>query len=167
LPASGTNGHVPGRLRPNLATTTAPGQFPGKYLPLSGASWLLVPAPRQPNDGRPKGAQNSGVILLIGIGLAIFVVPDGWGIPVVIVAAILEFFETTATWRWSQRGQARVGPETLIGGSGRAITECRPDGLVRVRGEDWRARCDVGVAPGQPIRVVGREELTLLVEPIT
>ena len=106
------------------------------------------------------------MILLIGIALAIFVVPDGWGIPVVILAAILEFFETIGTWRWSQRGKARVGPETLIGASGRAITDCRPEGMVRVLAEDWRARCEAGVAAGHPIRVVGRDQLMLVVEPI-
>lgn len=106
------------------------------------------------------------MILLIGIGLAIFVVPEGWGIPVVVIAAILEFFETFGTWRWSQRGTAKVGPETLIGASGRAITDCRPDGMVRVLAEDWRARCDAGVSAGHPIRVVGRDQLKLLVEPI-
>lgn len=106
------------------------------------------------------------MILLIGIGLAVFVMPDGWGIPVVILAGILEFVETFGTWRWSQRGQAKVGPETLIGTSGRAITDCRPEGMVRVRGEDWRARCEAGVSPGHPIRVVGRDQLTLVVEPI-
>jgi membrane-bound serine protease (ClpP class) len=106
------------------------------------------------------------VILLIGIGLAIFVVPDGWGIPVVVVAAALEVLETFGTWRWSRRGRAKIGPETLIGGSGRAITDCRPDGMVRVHGEDWRARCDEGVSAGHRIRVVGRDQLTLLVEPL-
>ena len=106
------------------------------------------------------------MILLIGIGLAIFVMPDGWGIPVVIVAGILEFFETVGTWRWSRRGKAKVGPETLIGASGRAITDCRPEGLVRVLAEDWRAQCEAGVSAGHPIRVVGRDQLRLLVEPL-
>jgi membrane-bound serine protease (ClpP class) len=106
------------------------------------------------------------VILLIGIGLAIFVVPAPFGIPVVIAAAILEFFETFGTWRWSRRGTVKAGPETLIGGSGRAITDCRPEGMVRVRGEDWRARCDAGVAAGHQVRVVGRDQLLLLVEPL-
>ena len=46
------------------------------------------------------------------------------GIPVVIAAAVLEFFETFGTWRWSRRGRGKAGPETLIGGSGRAITDC-------------------------------------------
>ena len=106
------------------------------------------------------------MILLIGIGVAIFVVPAPFGIPVVIVAAILEFVETFGTWRWSLRGRPKAGPETLIGGSGRAITEVRPEGMVRVRGEDWRARSETGVDAGHRIRVVGREQLTLLVEPV-
>jgi membrane-bound ClpP family serine protease len=106
------------------------------------------------------------VILLIGIGLAIFVVPDGWEIPVVVLAGILEFAETSMTWRWSRRGKAKAGPETLIGGSGRAITEVRPEGMVRVRGEDWRARSETGVDAGHRIRVIGRDQLMLLVEPV-
>ena len=106
------------------------------------------------------------MILLIGIGLAIFVVPEGWGIPVVVLAAVLEVFETFGTWRWSRRGHAKVGPETLIGANGRAVTDCRPEGMVRVRAEDWRARCEEGVSAGHPTRVVGRDQLTLLVEPL-
>lgn len=114
---------------------------------------------------RGGAGQNGDVILLIGIGLALFVVPFPWNVAVVIGAALLEFFETFGTWRWSQRGDAKAGPETLVGGSGRAITEVRPEGMVRVRGEDWRARSETGVDAGHRIRVVGRDQLTLLVEP--
>ena len=113
-----------------------------------------------------RRGHNERVILLIGIALAIFVVPWPWNVPVVILAGILEFAETVGTWRWSLRGRAKVGPETLVGGSGRAITEVRPEGMVRVRGEDWRARSETGVDMGHRIRVVGRDQLTLLVEPI-
>lgn len=109
---------------------------------------------------------NGRVILLIGIALAIFVVPWPWNVPVVVLAGLLEFVETFGTWRWSIRARAKAGPETLVGGSGRAITEVRPEGLVRVRGEDWRARSARGVDAGHQIRVVGRDQLTLLVEPI-
>ena len=108
-----------------------------------------------------------GVILLTGVVLAIFVVPDGWQIPTVIGFAILEIVETTVTWRLSRRWAAKVGPETLIGATGRATSDCRPNGTVRVNGEDWQARCDAGVATGQRVRVVDRDRLTLLVEPIT
>jgi membrane-bound ClpP family serine protease len=45
------------------------------------------------------------------------------------------------------------------------VTACRPEGQVRVQGELWQARCEGGVDVGEPIRVVGRENLTLFVEP--
>jgi membrane-bound serine protease (ClpP class) len=105
------------------------------------------------------------VILLTGIALAIFVVPDAWRVPVVIGFAILEVAETAITWHISRRGSPKVGAETLIGATGRVVTECRPAGTVRVRGEEWQARSDAAVVAGQRIRVLGRERLTLLVEP--
>jgi membrane-bound serine protease (ClpP class) len=106
------------------------------------------------------------VILLTGVLLAIFVVPDGWRLPVVIGFAILEVTETAATWRFSRRGAPKVGAETLIGAAGKAVTDCRPVGTVRIRGEVWQARSESGATAGQRIRVHGRDRLTLLVEPI-
>jgi len=41
---------------------------------------------------------------------------------------------------------------------------------VRVQGEEWQARCDAGVDAGvdagDPVRVLSREGLVLVVEPI-
>jgi membrane-bound ClpP family serine protease len=105
------------------------------------------------------------VFLLAGIALAIFVVPDAWRLPVVLGFAVLEVVETTVTWRLSRRGKTKVGPETLIGAIGVAITDCRPSGMVRVRGEDWRAHSEVGVSSGEHVRVVGRDRLMLHVDP--
>jgi membrane-bound serine protease (ClpP class) len=107
------------------------------------------------------------VILLIGLGLAFFVMPPGWQIPTIVVFAVLEFAETFLTWRWSQRAKVKSGPETLVGATGRAITECRPSGMVRVHGEDWRAKCEAGIDAGGRIRVVSRDQLTLVVEPLS
>ena len=106
------------------------------------------------------------MILLTGIALAFFVVPDAWRVPVLIGFAVLELTETVVTWRLSRRGAAKVGPETLIGATGRAVTDCRPSGTVRVHGEIWQARCDPGVGAGERLRVHGRDRLMLLVEPI-
>jgi membrane-bound serine protease (ClpP class) len=106
------------------------------------------------------------VILLLGIGLAIFVVPDAWRVPVILASAALEIVETAVTWRLSRRGATKVGPETLFGATGIAVTDCRPTGRVRVRGEDWHARCEAGVAAGDRVRVVGRDRLTLIIEPV-
>jgi len=104
------------------------------------------------------------VIFLLGVVLAIFVFPDGWEVPVIIGFGVLEIAETTITWRLSQLWASRIGPETLIGARGRAITECRPSGTVRVHGEEWQARSEDGVDAGKPVRVVARERLTLIVE---
>ena len=121
-----------------------------------------------PGRSRPAAstAQNCDVILLTGIALAIFVVPDGWAIPTVIGFGILEVTETVVTWRLSRRGAPKVGSETLIGATGIAVTDCRPVGSVRIRGEVWQGRCEAGVAAGNRVRVAGRDRLTLLVEPI-
>jgi membrane-bound ClpP family serine protease len=107
------------------------------------------------------------VILITGLVLAIFVVPDAWRIPTVIGFAVLEVVETTVTWRLSQRWRPKVGVETLLGAHGRTVTPCRPEGRVRVRGEDWRARSEAGVDADSPVRVVERRGATLLVEPVT
>ena len=106
------------------------------------------------------------MIVLTGVLLAIFVVPDGWRLPVVIGFAILEVTETVVTWRFSRRGAPKVGTETLIGAVGRAVTDCRPVGTVRIRGEVWQARSSSGLAAGQRVRVRGRDRLTLLVDPV-
>ena len=114
----------------------------------------------------PGFGQNRGVILLIGIGLAIFVMPDGWDIPIILLFAFLEFGETIFSWRYSRRAKVQVGPETLIGATGRAITDCRPAGTVRVHAEMWQATCEAGVEGGKRIKVTARDGLLLTVEPI-
>ena len=106
------------------------------------------------------------MILLIGIVIGLFIVPDAWTLPVIVIAALLEGAETAFTYWLSRRAAARVGVETLIGAEGRVVTACLPDGQVRVGGEPWGARCEAGADPGDPIVVVGREGLTLLVRPL-
>ena len=59
----------------------------------------------------------------------------------------------------------QVGAETLIGARAVTVGELRPRGQVRLDGEFWDAVCDAGADAGAPVVVVGREGLTLLVEP--
>ena len=110
--------------------------------------------------------QNGPVLLLIGIGLAIFVVPAPWNIPIVILFGLLEIAETSWAWRRSRRGDSEGAPKQIIGATGRAVTDCRPSGTVRVHAAIWLARCERGVDGGHRIRVIGQEEQTLIVEPI-
>jgi membrane-bound serine protease (ClpP class) len=61
-----------------------------------------------------------------------------------------------------------TGKEGLVGAQGEAanaITSGAP-GYVRVRGELWRATSRTPVAPGQAVRVLDIQGLTLDVEPL-
>ena len=105
------------------------------------------------------------MIFVVGVLLAILVFPDGWEVPALIGFGLLEIVETAITWRLSRMWGPRFGPETLIGATGRAVTDCRPNGTVRVQSEEWQACSDVGISAGDPVRVVARHGLTLTVEP--
>jgi membrane-bound serine protease (ClpP class) len=96
--------------------------------------------------------------------LALFVLPAPWGLVLVSVAAVVEIAETFFWIRLSRRWRVRAGAETLIGARGEVASACNPVGQIRVAGELWRARCEAGVGPGDTVRVVGRDGLTLLVE---
>jgi membrane-bound serine protease (ClpP class) len=59
-----------------------------------------------------------------------------------------------------------TGNASLIGSSGRAIIGWTGlEGEVVVWGERWRARATGPLQSGQVIRVIGRDGLTLVVEP--
>ena len=104
--------------------------------------------------------------LLTAILLAIFVLPSPWGAAAVLAGTFVELGESLFWLRWSRRRRAQVGAETLVGQEATVSTPCMPIGQVRVQGELWRARCDAGAIPGDRVRIVGREDLTLLVEPV-
>jgi membrane-bound serine protease (ClpP class) len=105
-------------------------------------------------------------LLFVGaVLLAIFVVPKPWGLVLVAAAAVVEVGESFFWVHLSRRRRIQMGAETLIGASAEVVSECRPLGQVRVQGELWRARCELGASPGETVRIVGRDSLTLLVEP--
>jgi membrane-bound serine protease (ClpP class) len=105
------------------------------------------------------------MLFVIAVILAVFVVPSPWGLVLVGVAAVIEIGETFF-WIWlSQRHRIKMGAETLLGAAAEVVTPCRPEGQVRIQGELWRARCESGAGPGDKVRVVERDGLTLLVEP--
>jgi membrane-bound serine protease (ClpP class) len=105
-------------------------------------------------------------LLFVGaVLLALFVVPAPWGLVLVAASAVVEVAETYFWIRFSRRRRIQAGAETLIGALAVVASVCRPAGQVRVQGELWRARCEAGADPGETVRIVGREGLTLLVEP--
>jgi membrane-bound serine protease (ClpP class) len=60
-----------------------------------------------------------------------------------------------------------TGEEGLIGQIGKAKDAFEGEGMVYVAGEYWRAQCAVPVAAGAKVRVVRKEGMTIVVEPVT
>ena len=105
------------------------------------------------------------MLFLIGLLLAIFVLPSPWGLVAVAVGAALDIAETGVFLWWSSRRRALVGVESLVGKRGVAVGDLRPGGQVRVNGEIWRARCQAGCDAGGEIVVRAVDGLVLEVEP--
>lgn len=105
-------------------------------------------------------------MLFVGaVLLALFVVPRPWGLVLVAAAAVVEVGESFFWLHLSRRRRIQMGAETLIGATARVVSDCRPLGQVRLRGELWGARCEAGASAGDTVRIVDRDGLTLLVEP--
>ena len=105
--------------------------------------------------------------MLIFVAIALlFVLPSPWN--------WVAFFLLIPLWvgelfGWNQTVKHRkraVGAETMIGREAVVATPCEPVGQVRLDGEIWEARCAQGAAEGQRVRVIGRDRLTLIVEPV-
>jgi membrane-bound serine protease (ClpP class) len=106
------------------------------------------------------------VSLIIALALALFVLPSPWNVAVVAGAAVWELSTALFGLWWSQRREAKVGMEALLGREVEVRRACRPKGEVRVRGEIWQAHCEAGADAGDQVRIVGLDGLTLLVEPV-
>ncbi len=103
--------------------------------------------------------------LAVAILLAIFVLDEPWTWVAVAVGGAWEVAETVLLVRWSQRRQATVGVEALVGRRAVVAADCMPEGQVRVAGELWHARCRAGAAVGDEVVVREVDGLTLVVEP--
>jgi membrane protein implicated in regulation of membrane protease activity len=106
--------------------------------------------------------------MLIFLAVALLLIlPSPWnlvGFLVVLPIWVAELFG----WNRTVKNRRRVvGAETLIGREAVVSEPCRPLGQVRLDGEIWEARCDAGASPGARVRIVGRDGLTLVVEPAT
>ena len=107
-------------------------------------------------------------MLLVGaIALALLVLPPGWGIAVVTLAAVIEVAEVGFWIRFLRRYRVATGKEALIGSTAEVIEACRPRGRVRFRGEIWHAECSEPAAVGERVTVTGVRGLTLQVDPGT
>src|SRR5262245_28697947 len=105
------------------------------------------------------------MLLITGLVL-LFVLPSPWNAVALLTGLVLWLLEVFGIWRLVQRKKVQTGAETLIGRTATVIAACNPLGQVRLSGESeiWRARCAEGAEQGETVRVVGIDELTLIVE---
>jgi membrane-bound serine protease (ClpP class) len=80
-----------------------------------------------------------------------------------VTTAALIFGVVAAALRARER-PAAAGAESLIGLRVPVVDWQGERGRVRAQGEIWSARGPGGLQPGEIVRVVGRENLTLIVE---
>ncbi len=105
------------------------------------------------------------MLIVISILLLVFVLSPALGIALVVAAVALEVLELALWQRWLRRRRVETGAEGMVGEAGVVVEACDPSGTVRVRGEIWKARCELGAAIGEAVRVSGVEGLTLAVDP--
>ena len=103
-------------------------------------------------------------MLFIAAVVLLLVLPHPWDLVGFVVCLVLGLGELFLWNRTVKGRRAAVGAQTLVGSDAEVVTDCRPDGQVRLNGEIWAASCAEGAARGETVRVVGRKGLTLVVE---
>ena len=99
--------------------------------------------------------------------LALFVLPQPWGLAAIVAGATIDLAETAFFLRWSQRRRAHVGVEALVGRHALVVSALAPRGQVKIDGELWAAESDTSVESGSEVLVREVQGLTLLVRPVT
>jgi membrane-bound serine protease (ClpP class) len=104
------------------------------------------------------------MLIIVAVVLLLFL-PGPWDVIGFVVVTLLWFLELYG-WSRTVRHQRRaVGAETLIGQTAVVSEPLRPLGQVQLQGETWEARSTAGAGVGDRVRVIGRDKLTLIVEP--
>ena len=108
----------------------------------------------------------AGSVLLLDTDVPGFGISP-WLIGSVALVSAAFFLTVVSLALRARRRRVVTGSEQLVGASGETIEAFEREGRVRVHSEDWTARSRTPLKAGQKVRVVGREGLTLLVEPKT
>ena len=102
---------------------------------------------------------------IIGTILALIFLEGPWQWVAIAFVASIELFEISIWLKW-RKVRATTGRESFVGLKGKTLSECRPEGQVRVKGQTWKAYCKAGIDSGQEIVVEGVEGLRLTVAPV-
>jgi len=118
------------------------------------------------------GALGVGGVASFVLGSLILIYTDvpgfGLSIPLILTFAVLSSVLLALLIGMTIQAHRRPvvsGAEGLMGARGLAISGFPGAGSVRLHGEVWTARSQVPIAPGQAVKVIGRDGLILLVAP--
>jgi membrane protein implicated in regulation of membrane protease activity len=101
-------------------------------------------------------------MLLAASIVGLFLLPGPWNVVLFCVAVVVEAGEIYLWIRFLDRYRVRGGVEGMVGERATVIEACDPDGLVRVRGEVWKARVE-----GEATLGVGERATVLAVSGLT
>ena len=113
-----------------------------------------------------------GIVAFIVGGLFLFDPEDpgirlsiAWPVLIAIAATSALFFAFVVGLAVKARGRAvRTGSEAMIDSPAEVVSWSGTEGRVRAHGEIWAARSEEKLAPGNKVRIAGRDGLTLIVE---
>lgn len=118
------------------------------------------------------GALTVGGIIAFVLGSAILL--PGWRLPhfrlpwttigAAAAATAAFFLGVVGAGLRALRGRVVSGPEALVGATGVAKTMLDPEGIVHIRGEEWRGRATHRISAGAPVKVLKVDGLTVHVE---
>lgn len=97
---------------------------------------------------------------VIGTIIAVVFLDGIARIGVIAAVALIEFAEIGVWLKW-RKVRSITGAESFAGAPGVVVTDCDPDGQVRVKGQIWKAHCVEGAAVGDPIEVTGIDGIRL------
>ena len=103
--------------------------------------------------------------LVIGTLLSFTLLDGIWRFVALIPLALLEIAEITL-WLRLRKLRSITGAEAMVGARGKAVSDCRPTGQVRVKGQLWRAEALEPVAAGDDVEVAGLRGNVLEVRPV-
>ena len=115
---------------------------------------------------------SAGTLLLLRFDPARWLISPEWYqffmVVVIALVAILTVFSALVLYKILKAKKKWPATLKFIGGVGRTIDEISPEkvGFVRFHGEYWKARSDTNIKPNHKVKVLAKEGLTLIVEPI-
>ena len=90
-------------------------------------------------------------------------------LPLITAVSVLSagFFLIVIRSLYASRQRPVVtGAEELIGATGTVAADFSGAGIIHIHGEQWNARSETPMRNGDSARVIGRDGLTLLIEPV-